>query len=64
MWKYTWGLVFPYVNSLEYQYPPSILSLKNRNIIEKNANQCGPMGKKRKYIKKSKFEELEDILKE
>jgi hypothetical protein len=34
------------------------------NSIEENANQRGPVVKKGKYIKKSRFEELEDILKE
>jgi hypothetical protein len=41
-----------------------ITIVKNCNIIEGNANQCWPMQKKRKYIKKSRFEKLEDILKE
>lgn len=38
--------------------------IKNRGNIEKNANQCGPMAKKRKYVKSSKYEKMEDILKE
>jgi hypothetical protein len=33
-------------------------------ITEGNANQCGPMVKKQKYVKKLRFEEQEDILKE
>jgi hypothetical protein len=38
--------------------------IQNCNIIEKSINQCGPMAKKRKYINKSRSEDLEDILKE
>jgi hypothetical protein len=53
--------VFAWGNSLGHWYPQSILLL---NITEQNANSCGPMAKKRKYVKKSKFKELEDVLKE
>jgi hypothetical protein len=37
--------------------------VKNHNIIEENAKHHRPMAKKQN-IKKSRFEELEDILKE
>jgi hypothetical protein len=35
--------------------------VKNHNMFEENANQCRPMKKKRKYVKKSRFEELKDF---
>jgi hypothetical protein len=38
--------------------------IKNCNIIEENANQCGPTAKKQKYVKKSRSEELQNIVKE
>jgi hypothetical protein len=37
--------------------------VKTRKSIEKSAKECGPMGKKRKYVKYSKYNELEEILK-
>jgi hypothetical protein len=38
--------------------------VKTCSIIKQNANQCGPMTKKKKYIKKSRLEEQEHALKE
>lgn len=38
--------------------------IKNRESIEKSAIQCGPGAKKRMYIRASKYEKMEEILKE
>jgi hypothetical protein len=65
MWKKThvWTRV-----SLSKQCGTSVSTLntivRNRNIVEENVNLCRPIVKKQNYLKKSRFEELEDILKQ
>lgn len=38
--------------------------IKNRESIENSAIKCGPMARKRMYIRASKYDEMEEILKE
>jgi hypothetical protein len=61
MWKNIWGTCISLSKQLGISVSTLNTIIKNHNMLEENANQCRPMKKKRKYVKKSRFEDLKDF---
>jgi hypothetical protein len=49
MWKNKWGTRVSLSKQLGILVSTLNTIVKNHNIIEENADQCGPMAKKQKY---------------